>query len=72
VIRTGEVVHPCRLRYSRSTCTWGLSIYPASHIDNQPSVLHTGHTAARPEDALHTASGLYLNDPTAWTEPPKN
>jgi hypothetical protein len=29
-------------------------------------------TAGSPEDALDTACGLYLNDPSAWTTPPKN
>jgi hypothetical protein len=32
-------------------------------------MLHTGQTAGSPEDALDTACGLYLNDPTAWTGP---
>ncbi len=25
-----------------------------------------------PEDALDTACGLYLDDPSAWLRPPKN
>ena len=38
-------------------------------VGGQPnsSVLPTGHTAGTPEDALDTACGLYLGDPTAWT-----
>jgi len=29
-------------------------------------------TDGSPQDALDTACGLYLNDPGAWTQPPKN
>ena len=68
----GEQLPLCRLRYGGSASIWGFSIYRASHNDYQTSVLHTGDTAGSPEDALDTACGLYLNDPTAWTGPPKN
>jgi hypothetical protein len=30
-------------------------------------MLPSGATAGSPEDALDTACGLYLGDPTAWT-----
>jgi hypothetical protein len=30
-------------------------------------MLHSGMTAGSPEEALDTACGLYLNDPSAWT-----
>jgi hypothetical protein len=68
----GEQLPLCRLRYSGSASIWGFAIYRASHDDYQPSALPTGATAGSPEDALDTACGLYLNDPTAWTTPPKN
>ena len=68
----GEQLPLCRLRYGGSASIWGFSIYRASHDDYQPSVLHAGATAGSPQDALDTACGLYLNDPTAWTGPPKN
>jgi hypothetical protein len=45
----------------------GLAIYRASHGDYQPNMLPSGATAGSPEDALDTACGLYLSDPTAWT-----
>ncbi len=35
-------------------------------------MLPNGATAGRPEDALDTACGLYLSDPTAWINPPKD
>ncbi len=58
-----------RLRYGGSASRWGFAIYLASKNGYQDSVLPTGHTAGSPEDALDTACGLYLGDPTAWTRP---
>ncbi|WP_235434980.1 hypothetical protein [Mycobacterium heckeshornense] len=51
---------------SAGTARWGFAIYLASKNGYQDSVLPTGHTAGPPEDALDTACGLYLGDPTAW------
>ena len=68
----GQQLPLCRLRYGGSASIWGFAIYRASHDDYQPNALPTGTTAGSPEDALDTACGLYLNDPTAWTVPPKN
>ena len=68
----GQELPLCRLRYGGSASIWGFSLYRASHHDYQPSTLHTGMTAGSPEDALDTACGLYLKDPSAWTGPPKN
>jgi hypothetical protein len=45
----------------------GFAIYLASKDGYQDSVLPTGYPPGTPEDALDTACGLYLNDPTAWT-----
>jgi hypothetical protein len=45
---------------------WGFAIYLASKDGYQDSVLPTGAFAGAPEDALDTACGLYLGDPTAW------
>ena len=56
-----------RLRYGGSAARWGFAIYLASKGGYQDSVLPTGHFAGAPEDALDTACGLYLGDPTAWT-----
>ena len=57
-----------RLRYGGSATRWGFAIYLASKDGYQDSVLPTGFTAGTPEDALDTACGLYLGDPTAWTD----
>lgn len=73
VLPDGEVLKLCRLRYSGSASQWGFAIFRASHNDYQDSSLPNGYTAGTPEDALDTACGLYLNDPTAWTPtPPTN
>ena len=47
--------------------SWGFAIYRASHDDYEDSYLPTGSPVGTAEDALDTACGLYLNDPTAWT-----
>ena len=67
VLADGEVLRLCRLRYGGSASRWGFAIYLASKDGYQDSVLPTGDLAGAPEDALDTACGLYLGDPTAWT-----
>lgn len=67
VLADGDVVQLCRLRYGGSATTWGLAIYRASHDDYEDSYLPTGLPVGTAEDALDTACGLYLGDPTAWT-----
>ena len=63
----GEPMPLMRLRYGGSAARWGFAIYLASKDGYEDSVLPTGFTAGAPEDALDTACGLYLGDPTAWT-----
>jgi hypothetical protein len=63
----GEVLRLCRLRYAGYANQWGFAIYRASHDDYEDSYLPTGYSGGTAEDALDTACGLYLNDPTAWT-----
>jgi hypothetical protein len=67
VLTDGEVLKLCRLRYAGSAHQWGFAIYRASHDDYQNSYLPTGFMGGAAEDALDTACGLYLGDPTAWT-----
>jgi hypothetical protein len=71
-VTDGQQLPLCRLRYGGSASIWGFSIYSASHDDYQPSMLPSGATAGSPEDALDSACGLYLGDPTAWIRPPKD
>jgi hypothetical protein len=63
----GDCMPLMRLRYGGSATRWGFAMYLASKNGYQDSVLPTGDFAGTPEDALDTACGLYLGDPTAWT-----
>ena len=56
----------CRLRYVGSARQWQFAIYRASHDDYDESIFPTGLPIGTCQDALDTACGLYLNDPTAW------
>jgi hypothetical protein len=60
----------CRLRYSGSASTRGFAIYRASHDNYDKAVLPSGRPASTPQEALDCACGLYLDDPTAWLNPP--
>ena len=62
----GDTMALMRLRYGGSATRWGFAIYLASKDGYEESVLPTGDLAGAPEDALDTACGLYLGDPTAW------
>jgi len=62
----------CRLRYVGSASQWQFAIYRASHDDYDESVFFNGLPVGTCQDALDTACGLYLNDPTAWIRPPTN
>jgi hypothetical protein len=66
VLTDGTVMKLCRLRYGGSAHQWGFAIYRASHDDYAESVLPTGLPVGTCEDALDTACGLYLGDPTTW------
>ena len=62
----GDSMPLMRLRYGGSAARWGFAVDLASKDGYEDSVLPTGHTAGAPEDALDTACGLYLGDPTTW------
>src|SRR6266536_823735 len=68
----GSTLKLCRLRYVGSASQWQFAIYRASPDDYAESVFFTGLPVGTCQDALDTACGLYLNDPTAWTRPPTN
>jgi hypothetical protein len=61
-----------RLRYGGSANSWGFAIHLASRDGYENAVLPSGYSVGTPEEALDCACGLYLNDPTAWTQPPTN
>ena len=65
-LKDGDTQPLMRLRYGGSASRWGFAIYLASKDGYQNSALPTGVFAGAPEDALDTACGLYLGDPTAW------
>ena len=67
VLTDGTTLRLCRLRYLGSALSWGFAIYRASHDDYNESYFPTGLPTGTCEDALDTACGLYLGDPTAWT-----
>jgi hypothetical protein len=67
VLTDGDQLRLCRLRYAGSASQCGFAIYRASHDDYQNSYLPSGFMGGTAEDALDTACGLYLGDPTAWT-----
>ena len=66
VMPDGDTLRLCRVRYVGYANTWGFAIYRASHDDYQDSYLPTGTPSGTVEDALDTARGHYLNEPTAW------
>jgi hypothetical protein len=61
-----------RLRYGGSANSWGFAIHRASLDSYENTILPSGYPVGTPEEALDCACGLYLNDPTAWTQPPTN
>ena len=46
---------------------WQFAIYRASDDDYHESIFPTGLPVRTCQQALDTACGQYLNDPTAWT-----
>jgi hypothetical protein len=66
-----EILQLCRLRYTGSPHRWGFAIYLASRDRYEDSTLPSG-LPTTPEQAIDCTCGLYLNDPTAWLEPPKD
>jgi hypothetical protein len=67
-LQDGELLPLCRLRYGGSASLWGFAVYLASRDGYQDAVLPSGLPVGTPEEALDTACGLYLADPSAWQE----
>ncbi len=68
----GTTMPLCRLRYAGSASIWGFAIYLTSRDKYEDNILPNGLPIGSPEEALDCACGLYLNDPTAWLQPPTN
>jgi hypothetical protein len=61
-ITTNDQALPlCRLRYIVYASEWGFAPYRASHNDYADSYFPDGTTTGTPEEAVTTASHLYLN-----------
>jgi hypothetical protein len=67
---SGEVLALCRLRYVGSATVWGFAIYLASKDGYEDSLLPSGRPSGTPQEALDCACGLYLADPSAWSQQP--
>jgi len=65
---SGQALQLCRLRYAGSATVWGFAIYLASKDGYEDSLLPTGRPSGTPQEALDCACGLYLADPSAWSE----
>ena len=59
VLRDGEHIPLCRLRYGGSAHSFGFAIYSAAHDGYQDAILRTGLPAGTPQEAL----GYRLHDP---------
>jgi hypothetical protein len=60
VLRDGEHIPLCRLRYGGSAHSFGFAIYSAAHDRYQDAVLLTGSPVGTPQEALHTACTVHL------------
>ena len=67
-----EPLKLCRLTWQGSPDTWSFAIYEYSGDRYADSILPGGGWTGPPEAALDCACGLYLNDPSAYFEPPKD
>ena len=68
-----ESIRLCRIQYLGDADDWAFALYQASTETYTDSRLPTGAFTGTPTEALDTALGLFLNDPTAWPiKPPQD
>jgi hypothetical protein len=60
VLRDGENILLCRLRYGGSAHSFGFAIYSATHDRYQDAALVTGLPTGTPQEALDTACTVHL------------
>jgi hypothetical protein len=60
VLRDGEKIPLCRLRYGGSAHSFGFAIYSAARDRYEDSALLTGFPAGTPQQALDTACTVHL------------
>jgi hypothetical protein len=63
VLRDGEHIPLCRLRYGGSAHSFGFAIYSAARDRYQDAVLRTGLSTGTPQEALDTACTIHLAGP---------
>jgi hypothetical protein len=63
VLRDGQHIPLCRLRYGGSAHSFGFAIYSAAHHRYQDAVLRTGLPTGTPQEALDTACTVHLTGP---------
>ena len=64
VLRDGERIPLCRLRYGGSAHSFGFAIYSAAHDRYQDAILRTGLATGTPQEALDTACTIHLTGPS--------
>jgi hypothetical protein len=60
VLRDGQRIPLCRLRYGGSAHSFGFAIYSAAHDHYQDAILITGLPTGTPIEALESASTIPL------------
>ena len=60
VLRNGEQIPLCRLRYGGSAHSFGFAIYSAARARYEDAVLLNGSSAGTPQEALDTACTVHL------------
>jgi hypothetical protein len=60
VLRDGENIPLCRLRYGGSAHSFGFAIYSAARNRYQDAVLRIGLPTGTPQEALDTACAIHL------------
>jgi hypothetical protein len=60
VLRDGQHIPLCRLRYGGSAHSFGFAVYSAAHDRYQDAVLRTGLPVGTPQEALDTACTIHL------------
>jgi hypothetical protein len=72
VIGEDEPLKLCRLTWDGSPDAWTFAIFEYSNDRYAEAFLPGGGWTGTPEAALDCACGLYLGDPAAYFEPPKD
>ena len=70
VLRNGEQIPLCRLRYGGSAHSFGFAIYSAARERYEDALLRTGLPTGTPQEALDTACTVHLAD--LEPKPPTN